>query len=75
MPPVISKPTLPLAAGTRTALATESAGGFRGTHEKSEPASDHPVLPDMADQPDVSDLPEPVAAHTAVTWPTPNRRY
>ena len=36
--------------------------------ETSEPASDPiPVLPDMADQPDVSDLPEPVAAHTAAT--------
>ena len=69
MPPVISKPTPPGQAGTGTALGNRiGSGGFRGTHGKSEPASDPiPVLPDMADQPDVSDLPEPVAAHTAVT--------
>ena len=70
MPPVISKPTPPLGqAGTRTALGKSTgSGGFVEPMEKSEPASDPiPVLPDMADQPDVSDLPEPVAAHTAVT--------
>ena len=70
MPPVISKPTPPLAKPElEPPLATESAPvDSVEPMEKSEPASDPiPVLPDMADQPDVSDLPEPVAAHTAVT--------
>ena len=70
MPPVINKPTPPLAKPElEPPLATESAPmDSVEPMETSEPASDPiPVLPDMADQPDVSDLPEPVAAHTAAT--------
>ena len=70
MPPVINKPTPPLAKPElEPPLATESAPmDSVEPMETSEPASDPiPVLPDMADQPDVSDLPEPVAAQTAAT--------
>ena len=67
-PPVISELAPPLAKPElETPLATESAPvDSAEPMETSEPDSDPiRVLPDLVDQPDDSDLPESVAAHTA----------